>query len=239
MAKAPRFRITDDCAHAGHSGHIRDGGLALADIHGRALLQVQDLVKRANAYEELIERIAELQACLAGAREKRDANREVADDFAAKIAQLRGDIAELEAVGADGDRLSIDRLNRAEAAEAKVKELEEKMNTKYWDRIREDNIKLTARIKELQGSHEQTLAGARTQARMLTERAEKAEAEAATASYTCPHCARVSPFDGEDIHSGCTFTCEHCGADSIIEPVRLGVDRGVDEGSIRHGANGA
>jgi len=37
-------------------------------------------------------------------------------------------------------------------------------------------------------------------------------------SYRCPHCAEDSEFDAEDLHSGCTFYCEHCGKPSVIEP---------------------
>lgn len=39
--------------------------------------------------------------------------------------------------------------------------------------------------------------------------------------YTCPYCSELSGFDADDIHSGCTFYCEHCGQASVIEPVRL------------------
>ena len=43
-----------------------------------------------------------------------------------------------------------------------------------------------------------------------------------TLTYTCPYCGEITATGFCcDLHSGCTFECEHCGKLAVIEPMTI------------------
>lgn len=65
MPNDGRFKITQDCKHPGHYGHIRDrdgGGIAIADLHHGTHARAEEMVGDANVAEELREDLKKLRA---------------------------------------------------------------------------------------------------------------------------------------------------------------------------------